>query len=67
MKEQIQNLVKEATALRERASKIEKVVKEFQELCYHTNPDGTSAMEPDGHDSHKSYYKCTICGYEQWY
>ncbi len=37
----------------------------LQKCCTHKNPDGTSAFRDSGNDSHYSYEKCEICGYEQ--
>ena len=42
-------------------------IKAFQDACTHKHEDGSKAMVYDGHDSHKTYYKCTICGYEDDY
>lgn len=39
----------------------------FQQVCTHKNEDGESTMSYDGHDSHKTYYKCSICGYKDDY
>jgi DNA repair exonuclease SbcCD ATPase subunit len=44
-----------------------KAIEGFQSVCTHKNEDGESAMSYDGHDSHKTYYKCSICGYEDDY
>ena len=44
-----------------------KAIEGFQEVCKHEHEDGTNAMVYDGHDSHKTYYKCSICGYEDRY
>ncbi len=44
-----------------------KAIEGFQEVCTHKNEDGSSAMHYDGHSSHKTYYKCSICGYEDDY
>jgi hypothetical protein len=44
-----------------------KAIEGFQEVCKHKHEDGTNAMSYDGHDSHKTYYKCSICGYEDDY
>lgn len=42
-------------------------IKGFQSACTHKHADGSNAMVYTGHDSHKSYYKCSICGYEDDY
>lgn len=44
-----------------------KAIEGFQGVCTHKNDDGSKAMIYDSHDSHKTYYKCTICGYEDDY
>jgi hypothetical protein len=44
-----------------------KAISGFQDVCKHEHEDGTSTMVYDGHDSHKTYYKCSICGYEDHY
>lgn len=68
MKEHIERLVKEAYTLRERADKIDRVVREFQELCDHTHHNGESAMiRTIGKYPNKHYYICDICGYADWY
>ena len=44
-----------------------KAIEGFQSVCTHKNEDGTKAMVYSGHDSHKTYYECSICGYEDDY
>jgi hypothetical protein len=44
-----------------------KAIEGFQDVCKHEHEDGTKAMSYDGHDSHKTYYKCSICGYKDDY
>ena len=44
-----------------------KAIEGFQDVCKHELEDGSSAMCYDSHDSHKTYYKCSICGYEDDY
>jgi len=44
-----------------------KAIEGFQDVCKHENEDGSSTMSYDGHDSHKTYYKCSICGYGDHY
>jgi hypothetical protein len=36
----------------------------LQKLCDHKYQDGKSAFRDSGNDSHYSYKKCEICGYE---
>lgn len=47
----------------EESRKIGKSLEKIQESCDHTTPAGADALEYEGHDSHKDYYKCTICGH----
>jgi hypothetical protein len=44
--------------------KLNTIIKAFQDYCPHKNSDGSDAMNFRGHDSHKHYYKCDICGFE---
>jgi DNA repair exonuclease SbcCD ATPase subunit len=44
-----------------------KAIEGFQDVCKHEHEDGSSTMSYDGHDSHKTYYKCSICGYGDHY
>jgi DNA repair exonuclease SbcCD ATPase subunit len=44
-----------------------KAIEGFQSVCTHKNEDGESTMCYSGHNSHKTYYKCSICGYEDDY
>ena len=44
-----------------------KAIEGFQSVCTHKNPDGSSARYYSWHDSHKNYYECSICGYEDDY
>jgi hypothetical protein len=44
-----------------------KAIEGFQSVCTHLNEDNTTSMHYDSHDSHKTYYKCSICGYEDDY
>lgn len=44
-----------------------KAIEGFQSVCTHKHEDGSKAMIYDGHNSHKTYYKCTICGYTDDY
>ena len=67
MKEYITELQKERKKLLMKIDKIDKAITAFQNLCNHKNEDGSSAMEHEGHDSHKDFYKCSICGYETFF
>ena len=42
-------------ALTLQITKIRKAIEAFQEVCDHK-------FEPDGHDSHYNWEKCTVCG-----
>jgi hypothetical protein len=53
--------------LNEQIKGFSKAIEGFQSVCSHKHEDGSKAMIYDGHDSHKTYYKCTICGYEDDY
>jgi len=44
----------------EKLYKIRDEIKELQKNCKEHN------MIYDGHDSHRDYYKCSICGHEDW-
>jgi hypothetical protein len=44
-----------------------KAIEGFQDVCTHKNEDGESLMCYSGHNSHKTYYECSICGYEDDY
>ena len=65
MKEEILKLQKEHKQLMERVVTIENAIKAFQLVCEHKE-NGKDTMVYIGHDSHKNYYKCSICGYESW-
>jgi len=64
MKEHIEILEKERTELKTRLSKIDKAISALRDVCNHKYSDGSDAMKYEGHDSHKDYYKCGICGNE---
>lgn len=53
--------------LNEQIKGFSKAIEGFQSVCSHKNEDGESVMRYSGHDSHKTYYKCEICGYEDHY
>lgn len=53
--------------LNEQIKGFSKAIEGFQSVCTHKNEDGESAMRYSGHDSHKTYYECAICGYEDDY
>lgn len=60
-------LEKDSESLSVQIKGFSNAIEGFQSACSHKNPDGSKAMVYDGHDSHKSYYKCSICGYEDDY
>lgn len=62
----INSLLKERDELKERIDKIDDAIEAFQKVCKHTHPDGKSAMELEGYDSHKDWYICTLCGESDW-
>ena len=66
MKKIISELQKELDELKEKRTKIENAIKALQNICEHKLEDGSSAFELEGNDSHKDYYKCSICGYETY-
>lgn len=63
----IKQLESERETLMDRVNKIDKLIESFREICDHKNLDGSDAMVYEGHTSHKTYYKCTICGFVDWY
>lgn len=60
----IDELRKKAKAAEDKAMEFMHAVAALQKVCTHNNPDGTSAFRSSGNDSHYSYEKCEICGYE---
>jgi hypothetical protein len=46
----------------DRIKKIDKLIDSMQDVCEHTLPNGKTAFEYEGHDSHKDYYICVLCG-----
>jgi hypothetical protein len=44
-----------------------KAIEGFQDVCTHKDEDDESLMRYSGNDSHKTYYKCSTCGYEDDY
>lgn len=66
MKETMNNLKLERDKITDRLTKIDKAIKSFQNVCTHKNNKGESTMIYEGHDSHKNYYKCSICEFEDW-
>lgn len=63
----VSELKKQRDYHKEEADKLQKTIKQLQEVCTHKLEDGSDAMEWYGNDSHKDYYRCTICGKEDWY
>ena len=64
MKETIEKLLKEKKELEKKINLIDDAVDAFQKVCDHKHPDGSDAFDISGNDSHYTYYKCEICGYE---
>jgi hypothetical protein len=62
MKDTIIELEIEKKLLRTRIDNIDSAIESFRKVCKHTDNDGNDLMEYVGHDSHKDYYKCSICG-----
>jgi hypothetical protein len=54
MQEVFQTLSKKREHLRGELRKVEKAIEAIQAVCEHN-------MKYEGHDSHKDYYRCTIC------
>lgn len=62
------NLLKnERSVLKAQINGYNNAIESFQNVCEHKKQDGSDAMEYYGHDSHKSHYRCSICGYEDRY
>jgi hypothetical protein len=62
------NLLKnEHSVLKAQINGYYNAIESFQNVCEHKKQDGSDSMEYYGHDSHKSYYRCSICGYEDRY
>ena len=62
MKDTIKKLERQEKEARETLDKISKAIKALQDVCEHKHSDGSDAFVIEGHDSHKDYYKCDICG-----
>ena len=67
MKETIVELTAERKQLMERVKKIDNAIEAFQKVCEHKDDKGKSAFVHTGHDSHKNYHACSVCGYEDDY
>jgi hypothetical protein len=65
--ETINLLNNEYTYLKSQIKGYNNAIESFQNACEHKNLDGSDAMKYYGRDSHKSYYECSICGYEDRY
>lgn len=53
--------------LNEQIKGFSKAIEGFQSVCKHEHPDGSNAMVYSWNNSHKTYFKCAICGYEDDY
>lgn len=59
----LENRIKELNELFESDRRsYDRLIKQSQ--CSHKLDSGCSAFKYDGHDSHKRFYKCIICGHE---
>ena len=67
MKKQIKKLETERNELEERLTKVKTAIQALQDVCTHRLEDGKSAYEYSGHNSHKNYHTCSICGDMDWY
>lgn len=65
--ETINLLNNEYTYLKNQIKGYSNAIESFQNVCEHKNLDGSDAMEYSGHNNHKTYYECSICGYEYDY
>lgn len=61
---ELEKLQKEKDQLMERVRKIDTAMKAFRDVCSHKTDAGHDAMRYTGHDSHKRYYECSLCGHE---
>jgi len=62
MKAVIEDLNRKQEQLKKELQKIDVAIEALQDVCTHTLEDGTDAYECEGHDSHKDYFVCSICG-----
>ena len=67
MKKFIETLEREKTELKNRLNVIDKAIDSVQKVCKHKLDNGKTAKEIIGNDSHKTHYKCSICGWEDKY
>ena len=58
MKEEIEKFIQEKKQLLAKVEQIDKFIETYQMLCEHD-------MKYNGHDSHKDYYVCSICGADE--
>jgi len=63
----IQELERKKKYHQEEVDKLRKAIDALQKTCPHKWDDGTKAYEYEGHDSHKTWYKCKICGHDDWF
>lgn len=64
IKTEVENLKKRKSELLDELNKIDNKISSFQNICTHKDENGKSLFKQVGYDSHKTYYKCSICGYE---
>ena len=67
IQESIQLLKKQHDEVEHELKGFSAAIEGFQKVCTHKNSDGSNAMSYSGHDSHKNYYTCRICGFEDGY
>jgi len=62
MKDTIEKLERKRKIAQEDLKKIDAAISALQDVCEHKHNDGSDAFDVEGHDSHKTYYVCKICG-----
>lgn len=66
MIETVKGLEKELEQIDRRRKDILDAISSLQKVCTHTNEEGKSTYIYESHDSHKTFYKCTKCGKQNW-
>lgn len=61
MKEVIENLEKTISECKRKIELCKQGISSLQQICEHTNDDGSEAYMLVGNDSHYKYYECSIC------
>ncbi len=62
MKDTIKELNRRYQIIAAELKDINDAIESLQKVCTHKTEDGKDAYEHEGHDSHKDYYVCSICG-----